>query len=248
MAFRSLLSLAFALALTGCSRNPVQTIPLPESCRQVILVLTDGWEKPTGMLQRWDKDEEGRWRRHGDSVPVSIGRAGLARGHGIHATIKGNFPDKIEGDGKAPAGIFKLGTAFGYGEKAPQGSQFPWRQATVNDFFVDDTRSPDYNRWIRLEGDPAWAEDRWQSFEKMRRDDSLYEYGITVEHNTDPIVPGAGSAIFLHVWKGPGHPTAGCTAMAKENLIDLLTWIRTEKKPLLIQIPSDQLSNLETNP
>ena len=248
MTSRSLLAFSILFALAGCSRNPVWTMHLPEACRQVILVVSDGWDQPKGTLRRWEKGDEGRWKSHGVEVPVSLGRTGLARGHGVHGAIEGDFPDKIEGDGKAPAGIFRLGTAFGYGGEAPEGCRYPWRQATANDFFVDDIRSPDYNRWVHLEGGPEMAAERWQSFERMRREDELYRYGITVEHNTDPVVPGAGSAIFLHVWKGSGQPTSGCTAMAEVDLIDLLTWLRPEAEPLLIQIPSDQLSHLRHDP
>lgn len=248
MATRTLLCIALFFALSGCSRDPVQSIPLPDVCQQVILVTADSWDDSNGMLQRWERNGEGRWDAIGDGIRVSLGRAGLARGHGVHGALEGNFPDKIEGDGRAPAGIFRLGTAFGYGAGAPEGCQLPWRQATANDFFVDDIRSPEYNLWVHLEGGLAMAGDRWQSFEKMKREDSLYRYGITVEHNINPVIPGAGSAIFLHVWKGPGEPTSGCTAMAEQDLLTLLTWLRTDAEPLLVQIPSDQLSHLTYDP
>jgi len=170
-----------------------------------------------------------------------LGRSGLAWGRGLHR-IPPDAPRKAEGDGKAPAGVFELGTAFGYEEEPPAAFRWRYRQATKRDFFVDDPDARNYNEWVNLRrGDP---ESRWASFERMRRQDQLYRLGLVVKHNTDPIVPGAGSAIFLHVWRGPGEPTAGCTALAENDLRTLLQWLRPRRHPLLIQIARSQLSLL----
>ena len=71
----------------------------------------------------------------------------------------------------------------------------------------------------------------------MRRDDHVYELGVVVEHN-DACVPGRGSAIFLHVWREPGAPTAGCTSMARDDLLRLLRWLDPAAEPLLVQLPA----------
>ena len=79
----------------------------------------------------------------------------------------------------------------------------------------------------------------------MRRDDALYEWGMVVNHNTGDVIPGRGSAIFLHVWSGRGKPTAGCTAMSREDLLRVMTWLRSDARPVLVQVPLDELERLQ---
>jgi L,D-peptidoglycan transpeptidase YkuD (ErfK/YbiS/YcfS/YnhG family) len=68
----------------------------------------------------------------------------------------------------------------------------------------------------------------------MRRDDNLYKYGIVIEYNTDPIIKGNGSAIFLHIWKGEGLPTVGCVAVSEEDIIKIMGWLDPAASPLII--------------
>jgi D-alanyl-D-alanine dipeptidase len=70
----------------------------------------------------------------------------------------------------------------------------------------------------------------------MRRADDLYKWGIFVAHNSAAI-PGAGSCIFIHVWRNPSAATVGCTAMPEENLVQLLRWLDPASDPVLIQMP-----------
>jgi L,D-peptidoglycan transpeptidase YkuD (ErfK/YbiS/YcfS/YnhG family) len=120
----------------------------------------------------------------------------------------------------------------------------PWKQSTDRDYFVDDPQSPDYNRWVQLPPDRA----AFRFAEVMRRTDDLYEFGIVVQHNMAPVQPGAGSAIFLHVWSGPESSTAGCTAMDRANLLTLLPWLDPAKEPLLVIAPEDALPALRLAP
>ena len=76
----------------------------------------------------------------------------------------------------------------------------------------------------------------WQTSEKMRSAGIYYEWGIIVDHNRDPIEPGAGSCIFLHNWSNPDETTAGCTAMAPESMKEIVYWLSEENDPLLIQL------------
>ena len=71
----------------------------------------------------------------------------------------------------------------------------------------------------------------------MKRKDDLYEIGAVIEYNTNPVVPGKGSAIFFHVWGGPDSPTAGCVAIEKPKLAEILKWLDKAKRPkMVIQI------------
>lgn len=215
---------------------------IPPDTKQAIVVTADGWTKTTGKLHRYEYDK-GEWTKVGHEISVTIGKSGLAWGNGIH-TSKGN-PRKKEGDGKSPAGVFRLGTMFGYSASSPVSGNYPYRQSTVRDFFVDDVESADYNTWVTIPLDQANAPgERWKSFEKMKRSDSIYEYGIVISHNMSPVVKGNGSAIFFHIWRTPSSPTLGCTSMSKENLIELMQWLDHHKNPLLIQVPLTELSLL----
>ncbi|HYA14389.1 MAG TPA: L,D-transpeptidase family protein [Syntrophales bacterium] len=134
--------------------------------------------------------------------------------------------EKREGDGRTPSGIFPLGTVFGYEPSFP--TRMPYQQAVDDDVWVDDVNAADYNKWVKKGSTNA------SSFERMRRDDDLYKYGIVVEYNTNPVIKGSGSAIFFHLWKGPGQPTEGCLALSEENLIRVIQWLDPTERPLVI--------------
>ena len=148
----------------------------------------------------------------------------------IHAVAGRNgFADageKKEGDGKTPSGIFPLKTTFGYAETVK--TKMPYRQVLADDIWVDDVNADDYNQWGKKQETLA------TSYEMMKRDDDLYKYGIVIEYNTDPVIKGNGSAIFLHIWKCPGLPTAGCVAVSEENILKILDWLDPASSPLII--------------
>jgi L,D-peptidoglycan transpeptidase YkuD (ErfK/YbiS/YcfS/YnhG family) len=162
----------------------------------------------------------GVWRLVFPSFPGLIGEMGFAA-----------MDNKREGDGKSPSGVFPLGIAFGYDPSVE--TKMPYKQATDDDFWVDDVNSEDYNKWIK--GEPKAA-----SWEKMKRDDDQYKYGVVIEYNMHPIVKGKGSAIFLHVWK-PGESTLGCVSMSEEMILRILGWLDPVKKPLIIMGTESEL-------
>jgi L,D-peptidoglycan transpeptidase YkuD (ErfK/YbiS/YcfS/YnhG family) len=143
---------------------------------------------------------------------------------------------KREGDGKSPSGIFPLGIAFGYDPSVA--TKMPYRQATDDDFWVDDVNSEDYNKWVK--GKPNAS-----SWEKMKRDDDQYMYGVVIEYNMHPIIKGKGSAIFLHVWKR-GGATLGCVSMPEEMVLKILGWLDPAKKPLIIMGTESELRALRS--
>lgn len=105
-----------------------------------------------------------------------------------------------EGDGVTPIGTHRLGRVFWRADRlnAPQ-TALSCTPISPNMGWCDDPASPDYNRLISLPNDA--------SHEKMWRDDGLYDLVVEVLFNTDPIVPGKGSAIFIHVAKPDYSPT-----------------------------------------
>jgi hypothetical protein len=216
------------------------------SSTQLIVVTTADWNTVEGRLQRFQRPGPGEnWQAIGNPVTVVVGKNGLGWGSGIvsaDALREPNAPDptKKEGDGKAPAGIFRLSTAFGYAEHEPQTWKMPYLALTQTVECVDDSASKFYNRVL----DRNQVSPDWNSSEHMLRSDNLYRWGIVVDHNADPTKPGEGSCIFLHIWRGPGQGTVGCTAMPQEQLEAILGWLNPKEKPVLVQLPESQYSRL----
>lgn len=209
-------------------------IPPP---KQVLLVLVDSWRSKRGQLFRLQRQGE-TWCSSSAAIPITLGHAGLAWGRGLHRQQVSNL--KVEGDGKSPAGIFRLGIAFGHAEAAPKKSRWKWLQLKPNHYWVDDPQSPQYNRLVELPPgvDPT---KRWRSFERLK---ASYRYGLVVRHNMPQAVAGAGSAIFLHPWSPPQATTVGCTAMKEEELTRTIGWLDPQKAPILIQLPRSEFERL----
>lgn len=176
-------------------------------------VIVEPLEGSRARVTVWES-REGWWHQKFDAMPATVGRKGIAPAG-----------QKREGDGRTPSGVYGLGLAFGYSPSID--TKLKYRQSTADDHWVDDSKSSQYNQWVK--GAPQAS-----SFEEMRREDDLYEYGAVIEYNTDPVVPGNGSAIFLHVWRGPDKPTSGCVALSRENIKKILAWLDDERHPVVM--------------
>ena len=151
-------------------------------------------------------------------------------------------PVKREGDGRAPAGAFRLSGAFGYRAAAEvPWVRMPYLHSTPAWKCVDDPASRHYNRLV----DETAVSPDWGSREEMLRADPLYRLGVVVDHNgAAQTRPGAGSCIFLHVWRGPDEPTVGCTAMAESDLEQVGRWLDPSRHPALVQLPRAEYRRL----
>ena len=224
----------FTLSLCTAVLSVQASVPADSS--QLLVTITDDWDAPTGYLYTFVRDESG-WQRQPLETPVNIGRSGLAWGIGLHEVQAGI--QKREGDGKAPAGIFYLGDAFGYLPEVATGMSYQPMDAT--DFCIDVPGSPYYNQTVDAQevGEAAVQ----GSSEGMRRDihygDQQYRKGLFVQHNPENI-DGAGSCIFIHLWKKHGAPTAGCTAFAEPTLDRLLVWLDRKAKPVYVALPRSE--------
>lgn len=211
------------------------------TAQQLVLVTTPDWDSSQGTLRTFARTEAG-WEEAGAAVPAVIGRAGAAWGVGLHPAQPG--PQKREGDGRSPAGAFAIGTAFGYADSAS--TELPYEPMEANDWCIDVSASPLYNRIV--DARQVSADAIAGSTEPMRRDlhvggDQLYKIGLVIEHNPAN-EPDAGSCIFAHVWKAADAPTAGCTAMAESAMRRLLSWLDPDANPVLILLPLAQYERL----
>ncbi len=201
---------------------------------QLILIVSNDFDTDKATLTRYESIK-GHYQHLGKMITVNIGRNGLGWGIGQEGfTPKRSEPVKKEGDGKAPAGIFKISKAFGYAKSS--NTKMPYIQADKALICVDDSNSKDYNTILELN-----QSDNPKSFEWMRRKDNLYKYGLVVEHN-DIAKKGAGSCIFFHIRKSENSPTAGCSAMKEEDLTNIIEWLDPEKEPIVVQIPKSYCS------
>ncbi len=223
---------------------PKPPIPYSKSL-QAVVVTTKDWSSVEGRAQLFErKSAKAKWKAIGEPFAVVVGRNGLAWGAGLNElpSDTGRLLLKTEGDGKAPAGIFSLTESFGSSTK-PDYVKLPFTRLEEFTECVDDVKSVHYNRIVdRMKvGDFDW-----QSSEKMLAVGAEYDLGIAVAHNTNPVNKGGGSCIFLHIWKAADSGTAGCTAMARENLETILKWTDAAKNPVLIQLPEDSYRQFQT--
>jgi L,D-peptidoglycan transpeptidase YkuD (ErfK/YbiS/YcfS/YnhG family) len=165
-----------------------------------------------------------------------FGKKGLAWGSGLAGQEESGLRKK-ERDKRAPAGVFSIGKIYTYDAQLPPGADYPFHQVTTADAWVDDVTSPDYNRFVRID-DPA-NPPAWFDKQKMRHNDFAYRWLIEIRHNSDPPVPGDGSAIFFHLRRGVNRPSAGCTTMAERDLVRIMTWLRAGRNPCFALLPNN---------
>lgn len=134
-------------------------------------------------------------RFRGRRIPCTVGRGGIAR-------------TKREGDGATPAGVMRITGMLYRADRVARPAAWA-RRIGPGDLWSDDVADPDYNRPVR-------APHR-HSHERLRRGDRLYDLVLVSDWNAAGVA-AAGSAIFLHRWRRPGVPTAGCIAMAPAHL------------------------------
>ena len=199
-----------------------------DDCRQLVVVVSPKAANVKATLLRYEKHGKS-WKQIGAAIPVNLGRKGLAWGLGLHSAKPG--VQKKEGDQKSPAGLFRFGTAFGYAPEAEVSFKVPYVSITPTQICVEDSASIYYNQIV----DETQVTKDWETRESMLRQDEQYKWGIFVKHNLPPD-PGSGSCIFFHIWRKEGSGTLGCTAMAEENLLELMQWLDPAQKPLLIQM------------
>lgn len=140
--------------------------------------------------------------------------------------------DKREGDGATPLGRWRLTRAWYRADRLPAPSTvLPLTALSVQDGWCDAPADPFYNRAVTLPY-PASHEEMWRA-------DGLYDIVVATDHNTAPVVPGMGSAIFLHCRNPNGAPTAGCIAVDRDALVRVL---ETVSDPAYLDIVTSRVA------
>lgn len=229
------MAVSLFLGFAACSA-PAES-PQPQ---QLVVAIAPNANTFSGTLQLYTRNAQGTWVTDGEPWPVLFGKNGLAWGRGLHPAQPGL--QKVERDGRSPAGRFAIGLALGNEPQLPPGSHgWPFHAKTPNDAWIDDPALPNYNHLIQV---PAENRPAWFDKQRLKLDDPAYHWLLLIEHNYPDSVPGAGSAIFFHVRRGEAVPTAGCTTMPREKLEHLLRWLRPETHPEFILLAQPDYNRL----
>lgn len=224
-----------SILAAGILANSVGAAGVPADCTQLIVAVAPGWDARQGRMQLLERSRGSSWKPVSESVPVLFGKHGLAWGSGLAGQDEAGLR-KQERDGRAPAGVFRIGKIYTYDAHLPKGADYPFHQVTTADAWIDDVNHPDYNRFVRIE-DPA-NPPPWFEKQKMRHNDFAYRWLVEVRHNSDPPVRGHGSAIFFHIRRGVTRPSAGCTTMAESDLVHMIRWLRQDRQPCYALLPA----------
>ncbi len=151
-------------------------------------------------------------------VSARVGRNGVRR-------------DRREGDGTTPLGSMAITGAFGSAGKARTG--LAYRRVVEGDCWISDVKDRAYNRRVRRSRCEAPNEDLFRI-----ASGGAYEFAVTTDYNTSPVVPGKGSAIFIHVHSrdafGRTKPTSGCVSVARSVMKRLFALLDPAKNPVLV--------------
>ncbi|UOX89364.1 L,D-transpeptidase family protein [Amycolatopsis sp. FBCC-B4732] len=199
-------TLAAAALLTSGAASPEQ--PEPE---QRITVRADPADATTAVLTAWQRTG-GEWTKAYGPVRAHVGKNGVGQAS--------------ESTSHTPAGVWPLTEAFGI---APAQTRLPYREVTTSDWWVSDVASPHYNTHFSCA--PGTCPFDEAAGENLGKAGAVYANAVVIDYNRAPVVPGAGSAFFLHVTDG--KPTAGCVAIPGADLAELLRWLDPARHPVI---------------
>jgi L,D-peptidoglycan transpeptidase YkuD (ErfK/YbiS/YcfS/YnhG family) len=188
------------------------------SASQVITVVAGSTGSTTAVLQAWVRAPGGGWLRWGPALTAHVGSAGLT-----------SHPS--ESLSATPIGSFTLTRAFGH--DANPGSGLPYHQTTPADWWISQyggAYASIYNTMQTCSGSCPFAQG--DPNEHLYYETPFYNYAVVINYNTGPVVPGAGSAFFLHVTNGTA--TAGCVSIPQTNLVSIMKWLSPSAHPRIL--------------
>ncbi len=209
----------FAVQVLWAMPANAPACPAPfDAALRLILVTTPSMHTSSASMRLFTRTAVGApWKQFGGVEPVAVGEAGLGWGYTFDHLARAGEPRKVEGDRRTPAGIFPLGSSFGFEESSLAGHVLIKAGETV---CVEDPSSPSYNTITRRAeiGPGVHADD-------MRRS-PLYRRGLFVEYPTDR-QNRRGSCIFIHILDPKKKGTAGCVTLPEEGVVLLEEFARS---------------------
>lgn len=180
------------------------------NARQLITVVSDDCQCEVSAFELSDN----KWYECYSSSGI-VGKDGVSK-------------SSSENNSCTPKGVFDLGFAFG--TEPLEWLSIEYRQINENCYWVDDPESELYNQWVESN------EVTWNSAEHLIEYPESYKYAVSINYNMNPVVPYAGSAIFLHCDNENYNYTAGCIAIDESNMLDILKWLNGSKTPKILII------------
>jgi len=211
---------ALVATLASCAATVPERLNLPfGDAQQLVVVTAPAWSSTSALLTTYQK-VDGGWQIVQAALPARLGRSGFNADH-------------HEGDGTTPAGSFPLTGIMG--RQPDPGVRYPYRQLVPGDCWVSDVASPSYNQLVSASPCAKPNEDMYAI------GIGPYRYLATVGYNVDPVVPGRGSAIFLHRHQydsaGRSVPTSGCVSLSETDLLAVLRWLDPSLHPRILMGP-----------
>lgn len=215
---RFLLTIVFTIILMSCkSLIASDTFEgVPQQCHQLIYVKPTGKAISQAVLYQFQrKDCSSKWEKVVGPLDIYFGRNGVAP-----------LGTKREGDGKTPEGIYSVTETFGF-EPEPE-MKMPYYALTDDMVWVSESKDARYNQLFR----DLTHEYDGKNVEHLRKIGS-YKYVGVVDYNRNPIIPGWGSAIFIHSKSPKRKDTSGCVALDFEDMKRLIFWLQPDLHPYI---------------
>jgi L,D-peptidoglycan transpeptidase YkuD (ErfK/YbiS/YcfS/YnhG family) len=203
-----------ALATLATAATCAAPAAIPAQSSQAIVVEATSHRTTAARLRLWQRSGA-CWKPVAGPWTARVGRNGLSA-------------QRREGDGTTPTGVYRLDSVV-YGRSPDPGVRLRYHRIVCGDWWDEDPASPTYNTFQHV---PCGVEPPFRAeSEGLWKQTVAYRHLIFVRYNAAPVVPGKGSAIFLHVQTG--SRTNGCISLPQAQLVRTLRWLRPAAKPVI---------------
>lgn len=214
--------LAYLSPQASCTPTLAGRLASTGNAAQVITVEAPIYDTTYATLTLWQRQGH-CWVTEAGPWPARIGTKGFSNHH-------------TEGDGTTPAGSYAIGPVM-YGNAPNPGVHYAYHRLTCGDWWDEYPLSKEYNTFqhVACAQTPAFA----PGSEALWTETNAYPSFAVVEYNSNPVVRGAGSGIFVHA--NIGFPTAGCVSVPLADLDTLLRALRPADAPRIVMGPASEI-------
>jgi L,D-peptidoglycan transpeptidase YkuD (ErfK/YbiS/YcfS/YnhG family) len=208
----------------ACANNLAERLRTTDGAGQLITVEADSFQTSVAEVSLWQRDGS-CWEQAGGPWTGLIGENGFSNHH-------------REGDGTTPTGIYRIGPVV-YGNAPNPGFRGSYHRLVCGDWWDEDPTSSGYNTFqhVPCGGSPPFGGDS----EALWTETTYYPSFAVVEYNAHPVVPYAGSAIFVHA--DTGSATTGCVSIPLSELDVFLRWLDLSRLPTIAMAPASELAS-----